>query len=227
MPKRFSSVEDRKIARLYSEGLSTAALAGMYRTNRAVIRRSLIRTNTPRRGKSNPGSKNPAWKGGRRKDKSGYILVWLPEHPDADRHGYVREHRMVMEKLIGRRLKRGEVVHHKNGEQGDNRPENLLLFASNGDHLAVELTGKCPKWTADGLRRIAARKVPAMKGTAHCKHGTGARLLRRKTIERYRHDTSVSPETGPVTSLPRLPQCRKWRETGRGKAGPSTIVGAR
>ena len=40
------------------------------------------------------------------------------------------EHRMVMERLIGRRLARGETVHHINGARHDNRPENLELWFS-------------------------------------------------------------------------------------------------
>lgn len=105
--------------------------------------------------KDTSGPRNNHWKGGRIVDKDGYVLVLQRSHPHANRHGYVREHRLVMEKLVGRVLDPKEVVHHRNRNKQDNSPENLQLFSENREHLKEELTGKVPRWTEDGKRRIA------------------------------------------------------------------------
>jgi hypothetical protein len=54
-----------------------------------------------------------------------------------DENGYIRfkdtnklYHRWVKEKEIGRYLTKGEIVHHKNGNIEDNRPENLELLTA-------------------------------------------------------------------------------------------------
>ena len=58
-------------------------------------------------------------------DKEGYVTIYI------EGRGHIKEHRYIMEKNIGRQLREGESVHHKNGIRNDNRPENLELFISN------------------------------------------------------------------------------------------------
>lgn len=58
----------------------------------------------------------------------GYISIYFPEHPKANKDGYIMEHDLVMECFIGRHLKDDEIVHHKNFKRDDNRLENLELM---------------------------------------------------------------------------------------------------
>lgn len=58
-----------------------------------------------------------------------YKLIYMPEHPNATKAGYVREHRLVMERVLGRLLKADEVVDHINRfDTLNNDPSNLRVM---------------------------------------------------------------------------------------------------
>ena len=73
------------------------------------------------------GPNNYHWSGGRKYHSGGYVLIYEPEHPNADKQGYILEHRSVMENHLGRYLQSDEIVHHINGDKADNRLQNLEL----------------------------------------------------------------------------------------------------
>ena len=82
--------------------------------------------------KGKMGDKNPSWNGGKQEKGKGinkYIYILTPNHPSVQntKSKYVAEHRLVMEKHLGRYLNRKEFVHHKNGIRNDNCIENLEI----------------------------------------------------------------------------------------------------
>lgn len=96
-----------------TSNLARVLSCGCYRNER--------NKNQPKREKSS------SWKGGYRID-GGYAFIYKPDHPKAKKNGYVRQHTLVMEQMLGRYLVDGENVHHKNGNKIDNRPQNLELW---------------------------------------------------------------------------------------------------
>ena len=87
-------------------------------------------------GRRMRGVNHPNWKGGRRlSSNGGYVII-------KQKNGkYKREHRIIMEKHLGRKLKSNEWVHHKNGIKTDNRVESLILVRPETHYGEVE----CPE----------------------------------------------------------------------------------
>ena len=62
--------------------------------------------------------------GGKYIDGTGYVRI-------KTKQGWLQEHRLIMEQILGRPLEPTERVHHKNSIRNDNRPENLELWSVN------------------------------------------------------------------------------------------------
>ncbi len=144
-----------KLLKMCEEGYSLTQMGKAIGAKKETVKKFLRRNGVTKEFlTTKEGEKHYAWKG-RLIDKDGYVLIHTKGHPNARKHTpYIFEHRLVMEEFLGRFLAPNEVVHHINGLKDDNRIENLQLFENNAAHLAVDLKGRCPKWSEDGKERI-------------------------------------------------------------------------
>lgn len=76
------------------------------------------------------GIHNPNWKGGKTLNGEGRVMIRINGE-------YIPEHRLIMEKHIGRKLESSEIVHHINKDLTDNRIENLELLKDQSEHASI------------------------------------------------------------------------------------------
>lgn len=145
------------LQKLYVEEYwSTFAIAKKLNCGQTSVKRYLEKYGIPRRrfqdsvkitynlGRANlmraKKSKHGKWRGGRTKDKRGYIKVCKPGYYRAHKNGYVYEHIIVWEKANKKKLPKNWGVHHINGIKDDNRPENLKALPNRSHNKLALLT---------------------------------------------------------------------------------------
>lgn len=158
MTKKVSPIETYKnkdwlYQKYIKERLSMWEIAKLINRDHSSIHYWLRKFNIPTRTLSEAregkffGKNCNHWRGGRWIDAEGYVQIYCPEHPHATAKRYKTEHRLVMEKHLGRYLKPWEIVHHIDGNRSNNKIKNLFLT-----------TRGCHKHTyADGFKEGFAR----------------------------------------------------------------------
>lgn len=194
----------KRVRSMYEDQkMSSREIADAMGVGSQCIRNHLRRMGVPlRRRGPQRGPQHPHWRGGITTDKSGYVLRYRPEHPEANVAGYVREHRLVMEKVMGRPLRPTEAVHHIDNDPSNNSPSNLRLYESNSKHLKETLKGKCPQWSEEGKQRILAA----------AKEDRTARVVDwGEAAQIYQQSSSLKQAATAIGVKPHLLSCRLKR----------------
>lgn len=90
------------------------------------------------------GHNNRNWRQplGKKYNTAGYVMIYKPGHPRADLYGYVYEHILIAEAILGRFLKDKENVHHFNKSKGDNNHTNLIICQDWQYHMILHARQK-------------------------------------------------------------------------------------
>ena len=101
---------------------------------------------------------------------NGYRLVYKPSHSKAMQNenwkGFVYEHIVVAEEVLGRPLRDGEDVHHLDCNRSNNRSENLIVLESS-QHTKIH------NWLRSGMK---INKNDGIEKSVFC--GVCGKLLR-------------------------------------------------
>lgn len=156
----------QKVAAICDGTLSSTEIAAKTGLKPRHVRKIMLRHNLPRLSEgARRGPLNHQFVSGRRIDLDGYAMVTAPSNHPNGRHRNRRkakvicEHRLVMEKKLGRYLKPSEVVDHIDGLSLHNDINNLRLFSSNKKHLVCTISNQQPNISKQGWLNIKNRQL--------------------------------------------------------------------
>lgn len=111
-------------------------------------------------------------------DGAGYVHQRCPKHPAADANGYVLQHRLVAEKLLGRFLTDQEEVHHADRIRSNNLPGNLRVFPNRAEHMKQHRSKRADPAVIERVLKAAADPQVAMTSVQGVSRGTIRKILR-------------------------------------------------
>jgi hypothetical protein len=158
------------------------------------------------------------WRGGSYVSKRGYRMIRMPDHPHAESDGYVREHILIVERILGKRLPVGALVHHVSGEKADNRPTNFVVCPDRSYHAllhqrqrAWHATGNpraqrcvyCHQWLIPGTPgvTITGRKSRAYHQRYARDHARQKRALQPKVGQAGEHNSHAKLSAADVRAI--------------------------
>jgi len=120
-------------------------------------------------------------------DSKGYVIEKTPS-------GWVRQHRLVMETVLGRKLLADELVHHKDENKANNSPENLEIEQWREHTIHHHAGGK-----RTGVALVNIRKGVAQRSTTKLNHDLVKKI--KQLIAGGRTQLSIAKEFGvsPMT----------------------------
>lgn len=112
---------------------ATTRIAPQTRSSRGWIKGQPIRFRQGHALRGRTGEKCNAWKGGTTADRA-YITSYAGHN---GKRIYKRAHVLIAEKVLGRPLPQGAVVHHIDHDPRNNRNDNLVICESQSYHMIL------------------------------------------------------------------------------------------
>jgi hypothetical protein len=90
-----------------------------------------------------------------------------------------RPYRQIAARELGRPLASREVVHHRNGDRKDNRPENLQVLSSQAEHVRLHLKYDAitDREAAELILTGLTKREMEARGISQARYNDGRRIL--------------------------------------------------